>query len=374
LASLLLVSALLSGCQSDNAHNRPTATGSPTPTGKPSLVVLPEKIFVDLGPYAVGSIGCDNQTVAWTTSSQPRTSQLDVVRSVQLSDRSTRVLAQTTGGGTVNDDVVVSGQWVVFMQYQQHNEEFTTDFWKLQAVDISTKRLVPIAAGLQHPTTLELPFYSLSGHTVVWDELEADGRKVLKTLDLASGTSETLRLPTGTYPTRPKISGGQIVFLDNSTDSSRSTEDFYSRTGQLMLYDLATGRIRKLSSTPQAAQPDYHGSVVAWSGTSPDPQGPSVVPDVRLSPTDGKPFKIIAGLGDLPLVSDSFVIWYDHEQRALFAYSLESQRSVILTLASHKDLKAEYGLCGHMLFFALSPEVDGDKSRLRYVDLRDAFK
>jgi hypothetical protein len=355
-------------------------TSQPTPRGvspgsSPRVAILPDQIFAELGEYSVGSLGCDDRTVVWTTSSQQRQSHLDLVRAAKRSDHTIRVIARTTKGGTVNDDVLVSGSWAVFMEYQQHDQEFTTDFWLLQAVNLTTGQVVQVGSGTQRPTTLELPFYSVSGHTVVWDELEVTGRKVMRIRDLNSASEKILSLPSTMYPTRPKISGDHIVFLDNSTDPGRTTEDFYTRTGKLMLYDLSSGRLKELSSTPQAAQPDYHGGMVVWSGASQDPRGASgsFVPDVRLSPLDGKPFRIIGGLGDLPLISDSFAIWYDHEQRRLFAYSLGKQQTTILTVTNHTDLKAEYALCGSTLFYALPPDVDGNASRLRYLDLQAAF-
>jgi hypothetical protein len=97
------------------------------------------------------------------------------------------------------------------------------------------------------------------------------------------------------------------------------------------------------------------------------------VPDVRLSPLDGGHYKIIASLGILPLLSNWYVVWYDHEQRRLFVYSLSLHESRRLMLANRQDLKSEYAICGRTLVYALPPDVDGNVSRLRTFDLDQAF-
>jgi hypothetical protein len=337
--------------------------------------VLPEKVLLELGSYAVGSLGCDSKTVVWTTSSKPMENRLDLLRVVGLTGSGARDVGRGHLGGTVNDTVLVDGDWAVFMEYKQHEQQFTTDFWSLQAVNLSTGHSVEVAAASQSPTTLELPFYSLSGHLLVWDQLLPGGQKVLRLRDLESGSSGNLPLPGEMYPTRPKIDGDTIVFLDNAADPDRAHEDFYTRNGQLMAYSLTTRKARKLDSTARASWPDFHGSTVVWSANAQDPQGPtgSAVPDVRLSPLDGGHYKIIASLGILPLLSNWYVVWYDHEQRRLFVYSLSLHESRRLMLANRQDLKSEYAICGRTLVYALPPDVDGNVSRLRTFDLDQAF-
>jgi hypothetical protein len=301
--------------------------------------------------------------------------RLDLIRAAGLAGSAARVVGRGHLGGTVNDTVVVDGVWMVFMEYKQHEQQFTTDFWSLQAVNLTTGQSIEVATATQSPTTIELPFYSLSGHLLVWDQLLPSGKKVLRIRDLESGSDENLPLPVEMYPTRPKIDGDTIVFLDNAADPDRAHEDFYTRNGQLMAYSLTTRKARKLNSTTRASWPDFRGSTVVWSANVQDPQGPpgSMVPDVRLSPLDGGPYKTVATLGILPLLSDSYVVWYDHEQHRLFVYSLATHESRRLMLANRQDLKSEYAVCGRMLIYALPPDVDGGVSRLRTFDLQQAF-
>ena len=379
-AGFLVVCTLaLSACQSGAiAPGHPSPSPGVSASVSPVVrdAVLPEHILVELGPYGVGSLGCDGKTVVWSTSSKPMQSRLDLIRAAGLAGSGAHAVGRGHLGGTVNDTVVVDGDWVVFMEYQQHQQEFTTDFWSLQAVNLSTGHSIEVAGASQRPVTLELPFYSLSGHFLVWDQLLASGQKVLRLRNLESGSEENIPLPESMYPTRPTMDGDTVVFLDNAADPDHAHEDFYSRNGQLMAYSLTTRKLRKLDSTTRASQPNFHGSTVVWSALVQDPQGPtgSTVPDVRLSPLDGGHYKVIAGLGSLPLLSNSYVVWYDTEQRRLFVYSLSSHESRRLMLANRQDLNSEYAVCGHQLIYALPPDVDGNVSRLRSFDLDQAFQ
>ncbi|MGH7902705.1 MAG: hypothetical protein ACREPA_01085 [Candidatus Dormibacteraceae bacterium] len=59
--------------------------------------------------------------------------------------------------------------------------------------------------------------------------------------------------------------------------------------------------------------------------------------------------------------------------RQLFAYSFAEHRTLQLTVAGEPDLRAAYALCGATFYYALPPDVDGDRSVIRSLDLSQAF-
>jgi hypothetical protein len=220
---------------------------------------------------------------------------------------------------------------------------------------------------------LELPTVSVSGGLVVWDELLSATRKVLKLYDLSTEQVKTLEIPAAMYPVDPQIQGMRLIFLDNSTDPNRSTEDFLSRGGRLMLLSLADLHLLQLDSTPSARQARFSGTFAAWHGTVPDPDHPnglSTVFDVHLSPIDGGKSRVLAKLGYRADISGSYVVWFNDRQPGTFAYALKSGVTRDLRVKSLQDPAPTYALCGNTLFFA--PRDSTSDHSIRFVRLPPA--
>ncbi|MGH7904090.1 MAG: hypothetical protein ACREPA_08185 [Candidatus Dormibacteraceae bacterium] len=271
-------------------------------------------------------------------------------------------------GGTIDDFVPVSGQWALVMEYKQLGMSSSAQFWYLRAVNLGTRQVISLAQATGPPATTELPFYTISGNRIVWDQVTAAGVKVLDMYDLGTRRSSTVPLPLGVYPVRPILVGDQLVFLDNSTDPHRAREEFDTGGGQLMRYDLSTGQLIRLDSTNDARNPSANDSLIAWSDETAGGNN-----SIKITPIAGHGIKPLAPLAIQAFLSDSYAAWYDYNARQLFAYSFAEHRTVQLTVAGEPDLRAQYALCGATFYYALPPDVDGDRSVIRSLDLSQAF-
>lgn len=361
LAGSLSLIVILASCQARVERTNATVTPAISRSDTVPLTVQP---FLEIGPAFVGNLACSDATVAWSTSSNtdPKHLNLDTIAISPRASPVQRVVARTAHGGKLGAGVSVSGDWVVFEEYQQAADTFNTNFWYIRAVNIRSQRSVEIASSREAPGRLELPTVSLKGDLVVWDELVSGGIKVIKLYHLASNATETLALPSGVYPVDPQIGDQEIVFLDNSQDPNHRQEDFLTRGGRLLLLTLPDRHLHALDSTADARQARLGRFFVAWHGTVPDPDhpnSPATVFDVRLSPLDGSKSRIVAQLGYRAVISDTDLVWYDDRLPGTFMYSLGSGRTRNLHV---KDMESEaptYALCGDTLFFV---PLEGDGS------------
>ena len=109
-----------------------------------------------------------------------------------------------------------------------------------------------------------MPWYDAGDGHAVWNQLDASGKEVLRLYDFATGQSSTLSLPSEMSPFEPAVSGSAVVFVDNSTDPSRTREDFLGRRGSLRRYDLLTKQVSTLDADPTAFMPRVNnGEVVS---------------------------------------------------------------------------------------------------------------
>jgi len=372
-----LIAIALGGC---GASPRAHPPGSPP--SQVSSVALAAQIFLALGPYGVGNLSCDSQTVAWTTSSQPRSSLNNLVRMAHFPSGSSTIVGQAEYGGTLTSPVEVAGNWVVYLEYLQYGETYTDTFWYLRAANLITGKVL-VLAHAQSPTGTEPPFYSISRDLVVWNQLTPTGHEELMAYNLGKLTARRVPLPSGISPIRPQVAGGSVAFLNTAVNPQAAQEPFFSRGGRPSMVDLRTGRFTQLSQATQAQAISFNGSVVVWSNTMPDPvnPAPAVVPDVRLTPLGGGATRVIGAVGYSILLDSTYVVWYDNESARLYAYALSSNREVSITVAGQSDLGGVYALCGDRLFFALPPSAAGPngpldpraQSFLRYVNLQGAF-
>lgn len=363
-ALVLLLVTGLTGC------NQPAATAStPTPSASDQSAVdhLQPHDWLRLGPYGVGNLGCDGQEVAWSTSTQPiskQNSRNDVIKVAGQTSPQPRVVASAKHGGTLTDSVPVTGSWLVYLEYQQHGNSATVDFWYLTAVDWSNGQTIELASATQGAGLGELPWYDAANGRAAWNQLNSAGASIIRVHDFTSGATATLPLPASMYPVQPTISVDAVIFVDNSTDPARAHEDFFGRRGSLRRFDLATQKLSTLSSDPTAWMPEARGTEVVW--TVMPSTGTPTVAGVRLG---GGGVTTYGSNPVTPETDGSIVVWYDSHTLKFMEYRLQKSKLVALQLGTYQDPRSVSALCGTRLFFALPPVVDGGSSTIRYVDL-----
>jgi hypothetical protein len=349
----------------------PAASPSASPVATPlaTTEVLAYHDWLKLGPYGVGDLGCDGQELAWSSGSQPISKQNsleDVIRVANQSEPTSKVIAFAKHGGTLTDVVAVTGAWVVYMEYQQHGQGSSVDFWYLTAVDWANGNVLQLASATSGLALQELPWYDASGGKAVWDQLDSNGAPVLHMYDFAAGQTTTLPIPAAMYPVQPAISGNSVVFVDNSTDPDRGHEDFLSRRGTLRRFDVTKHDITTLSTDSSAWMPRARGGDVIW--TAMPGQGPSALLEVRL---DGGGISTLGSNPVAPLTDGSRVVWYDSHALRFITYGLRTHHTTDLQIGTWQDMRSVFALCGSRLFFALPEAIEGS-STLRYADLSGA--
>jgi hypothetical protein len=275
-----------------------------------------------------------------------------------------KTVAVARHGGTLTDAVPITGSWLIYLEYRQHLQSSSADFWYLNAVDWTTGRLVELASATKGPALQELPWYDAADGKAAWDQLDSRGMATLRIHDFSTGKSTTLALPSDMYPVQPAIAGKSVVFVDNSTDPGRKYEDFSGRHGSLRRLDLTTGSVVTLSSDPTAWVPRVGGNEVVWTVAS---SSTSVVSAVQLA---GGTVAILGGSNPItPQTNGSVVVWYDSATLHFMLFRLADKRTVQLQVGSWPDIRSVFSLCGSRLFFVLPTAVDAGVSTIRYVDL-----
>jgi len=265
----------------------------------------------------------------------------------------------------LDSPVPITEPWLVYIEYQQHDQSSSTDFWYLDAVNLTSGELVELASATAGDPLNALPRYSAADGRAVWDQLDASGAAVLRMYDFGTRLTTTLPLPAGTYPVNPAISGDQVVFIDNSTDPNRASEDWLGRRGSLRRYDIGTGKTSTLDADPTAFMAQIAGGQVVWFAV---PQSQSQE-SVKTVPLTGGKVRMIGYYQGLPQTNGSIAMWYDAQQQRFLAFGLKDNRLVPLEVAGWPDPGNEFTLCGDRLYFAIAPAYDGSTSTIRYVDL-----
>jgi hypothetical protein len=372
LAAIVLLAIVLGGCEQGQTVAAPSNSPS-TPTGSPVPTRLAAKTLVALGPRGVGSLDCGAANIAWPTDSKPIVNQIvprrDIVEAVPLDGGPPRIVAAAKHGGDLDSPVPITEPWLVYIEYQQHLQSSSANFWFLNAVSLTTGQIVGLASATTGRPLEELPRYAVSDGRAVWDQLDSTGAPVLRLHDFGSGSTTTLGLPPGTYPVNPAIAGDKVVFVDNSTDPNSSQEDWLGRRGSLRRYDISTGQTTTLDADPTAYTVQTAGSQVVWlalpgAGAS----------SIKTVPVAGGPVKVIGNYSGLPQTNGSIVVWYDSQTHGFMMFALQEARLVPLQLGDWPDPQGPYALCGNRLYFAVAPGYDGGTSTVRYVDLTSALQ
>lgn len=366
----LALAVVVAGCQSA-PQGQPSGSASASAGGLPAatlVTVSSEHPVLPLGPFGVGSLACNGRTIAFSTSSAPRQSRNDVIKVAGTDGSNVRVVGRATHGGTLTDAVPLSADWILFLEYAQAGDGSNASFWYLNAANLHDGQLVALAAATALPGTLELPTYALSGNQVLWAQVAPDGSQALFTQDLGVGATTRVPLPAYMRPFSPSIVGSTAVFVDDETSGPVSAD--VQRGGSLKRIDLGTAGIRSLEK-PVVYAPITNGSEVIWTTDAQDPlhPGAGLVWSPVIASIDGGQQRRLAAVGDLTLLSDEFAAWPDHETRDIFAYRINSGRLAEIRVAGRDDLRAVLALCGSTLLYALPPEVDGDQSVIRSMDL-----
>jgi hypothetical protein len=372
VATMVALAIAMTGCEQGQTVAAPSDSLSP-PTTTPTPTHLIAKTLVALGPRGVGSLDCGVGNIAWPTDSKPIVNQIvprrDIVEVVPLEGGQPRVVATAKHGGDLDSPVPIAEPWLVYIEYQQHLQSSSANFWFLNAVNLTTGRLVSLASATAGRPLEELPRYAVSDGRAVWDQLDAAGTPVLRLHDFGSGLTTTLGLPTGAYPVNPAIAADQVIFVDNSTDPNSSQEDWLGRRGSLRRYDISTGQTTTLDADPSAYAVQTAGSQVVWLAI------PAVgASSIKTVPVTGGPVKVIGNYSGLPQTNGSIVVWYDSQANGFMMFGLQETRLVPLQLGDWPDPQGPYALCGNRLYFAVAPGLDGGTSTVRYVDLTSVLQ
>lgn len=373
----LALAVLLAACQPTPTGSPPHPSTSPSPSvsavASATLVTISsEHQVLDLGPFGVGNLSCDSEVFAFTTSSGPRQSRNDLIKVANMDGSNIHVVAHAAHGGTLTDAVPVSADWVLYLEYAQAGASSVASFWYLSAANLHSGKVVALASATSPPATSELPTYATSGDRAVWAQMTGDGRQALFAESLHAATAATVALPDSTRPFSPSIAGSTVVFVDDQTSRPTSADEQHG--GVLKRIDLGKVAVQALDATVGYA-PTTNGNDVIWTKDSPDPlhPGSSVVWTPLISSLTGTGRRQFTEVADYTLLSDSFAAWPNHESRDLFAYRMNTGRLAEIRMAGRDDLRAVLALCGSTLLYVLPPDVDGDRSVIRSINLDTVF-
>jgi hypothetical protein len=246
-----------------------------------------------------------------------------------------------------------AGDWAVVDSFKQRDVSAAADWWKLIAINLTTGKSLTLASANARPMTDQAPQATISDDKIVWDELLADGKKVIKLHDLQTSGTRTLPLPASVYPTQPFLSGNRVVFLDTSTDPAPNTAWFFAG-GTVSTLDLITGSFAHLrSSPPNASLMSVHGDRFTWTDSVKDPRFQSgSVFQLHLGYLDDRPGEVI-GYGSGRLSGD-YILRDDNLIRALVITSLRHGTTTIFGWPHRgPETFAPSVTCGDRLYFAL---------------------
>lgn len=356
--------AISVSCDQGSVGSQSTPSPIAGATASPQPIRLVAHTVVALGPHVVAALDCDSQQVAWPTNSQPIADQQvphrDAIEVVSLSGGTPRVVARSAHGGDLDSPVPITDSWLVYIEYRQHLNTFSADFWYLSSVNLVTKEVRQLASATAGAELNELPRYSASDGRVVWDQFDPSGAPILRLYDFGSAKESTLDLPPGTFPINPVISQNKVVFIDNSTDPNSASEDWLGRRGSLRLFDIPTGQTTTLDQEPTAFMAQIGGSHVVWFG---------MPAQVKTVPLGGGKVTVIGNYSGIPQTNGSIVVWYDSRALGFLVFGLGDGHVTPLQVADWPDPRGNFALCGSRLYFALSPDLEAGTSTIRYVDL-----
>jgi hypothetical protein len=364
-AAALMAMALVSmvGCGTQT-----TATAPPLPSASLPAQRLEPETLSPLGARGVGAINCNAGEVAWPTDSAPIANGIvprrDVVEVVSANGGQPRIVARAQHGGDLDSPVPIAYPWLVYIEYQQHQESSSADFWYLNAVNLLNGQNRELANATSGPALQALPRYDAADGRAVWDQLDSAGEPELRMYDFATGGSSKVGTPAGTFPVNPAISGNEIVYIDNSTDPNSSKEDWLGRKGSLRRYDIPTAVTTTLDADPSAYAVQASDLQVAWFALP--PTGGTSVKTVALA---GGRVTVIGNYSGIPQTNGSVVVWYDSHAHRFLAFGLGDSRTAQLQVGSWPDPQGPFALCGNRLYFAVAPGYDGGTSTIRFVSM-----
>ena len=358
----------------------PDSTAQPSPSIAPPVATGPVGISPPTKVVATGFPGaeaCNNEYLfagravggrgvneIWMVPRQGNAPPARLVR-LDLPDVPPSAPSQQKVPPTISA-VRVAGDWLTFTEYQQQGTSLSMAYWTVAVVHVPDGRLTVVASG-SGAALAELPSPSISSDgVVVWDQLGPNGKE-LHLRDMAASNEQTVPLPSGTYPIFPRIERTSIVFADNQTDLKRSEENWVSRGGRLMMYDLPTGHLRSLASTNDARHPELSNGRILWYATVTDPKGQSSsVWEIRVSRLDGSPPAVLGPVGTNGLISASHALWFDFESGRTYTHSFVSGRDYhldVVGLGVQTRLPIpSYALCDSTIFY-----VDASSNQLKSV-------
>jgi hypothetical protein len=244
----------------------------------------------------------------------------------------------------------ISGDWLVFDEYQQYQDSDHLVYWYVRAYNLRSGESIDLASSTAQPGTLALPSPSVGGEIAVWNELVSPTQMVLKTYNLRTHATRVLSLPAASYPISPVTDGANVVFLDVATDPDRANEIWLSYGGRLTRYRLSDNTVQQLDSAPNAREPTLGGPWVLWQATDASGSG-----SLRISPLNGGPSRLLADRGVAASISASYITWWDIHRQHEVALSLGSTQAQTMTLPAPTISGSGLSLCGSTLFYAAGP-------------------
>lgn len=244
--------------------------------------------------------------------------------------------------------ISMSGSWAAFAVYTQAADQLSPlAAWSVYGLQITTGRAVVLASGAGATELSELPFPTVGGGFIVWDELTNGGKKVLRRFDVNSGTMTELTLPTGAYPVYPSASGGALLFLDNSRDPGHASETWLARGGEPLLLDMSTGELSHLATGSVVHEAVLTPSRAVWIS----PSTGAAPYDIREAAIPGGAARTLAQTATVaPLwANGQITIWLGGNRGAVTA--LLGSRTAVVS----PDLTTSPGgiaLCGSDLYYA----------------------
>ena len=340
--SLVLVTWLGVACggSQPRAATSPSPSSSPTAPSSPFFDPAPRQLVAGFSAGIGGNMACSGSHLVFTDG------PMHVLYGTGTAEFAPRRLLSVPGSiGPIS----MSGDWAAFTVYTQAAGQLSPlAAWTVYAIQITTRRVLRLAAGTNQTELTEMPRPTVGDGFVVWDELMPGAGKVLWLYQVDSGGTRRIGLPAGTYPVAPSAVGRNVLFMDNSHDPNHSSEIWVGRGGEPILLNLDTGRITDLLPGSTVFDSVLTATRAAWINGGPGGTGEVVQ---EMSPLLNGRVQTLAAIDSVAPIwaNDRITIWLAGIRGEVTAHS------GVRTAVVSPDLTSSPGgiaLCGHDLYYA----------------------
>jgi hypothetical protein len=317
---------------------QPSCTPAPFSSPPSTLWEAPAQGWCQFAvPARANLISVSQSKLVWSGPSEPGSYLADRVFLYDLATGQVKEAAKPTREGGQVIPARISGDWIVWVDYQ--DIERGSD-WIFFALNLKTgeKQVVAENEGVEQYA----PIPSIQGNRVVWKQprKEVGSRDAIQLYDLASGQTITLLAPPSCWLGWPTVYGDMIVYLKSEEVRDSSASGGLKLQPDVYIYDLGTRTERRVSSSGKASQPAVWGDYVVWLEDYLEVEsGVGLGSNVFLHCLSSQQTQQLTrgARADLPSVGDRFISWHTPEG-PVTAYDLLAKRLMTMDRAIDREV------------------------------------